>query len=219
MTDDVNTRRKYDSRRRQQQAERTRHDILEAAHALFVDRGYVGTTMTAIADAAEVAVETIYRGFGSKAALFEAVVEVAVAGGAQRAQRPVDERPAIRAVIDEPDPRRQIERYVATQPGIHERLGPLVVALRAAADVEEPLADVWDRLESQRLDGMGRFAQLLADHKALRPGISAEEARDVLWTLASHAVYEKLVELRGWTPERYQRWLTKTLTSALLTSA
>lgn len=219
MGDPVKTRRRYDSRRRQQQAERTRRDIVDAAHALFVDRGYVGTTMTAIADAAEVAVETIYRGFGSKAALFEAVVEVAVAGGAKRASRPVEERPAIRAVIDEPDPRRQIQRYVATQPGVHERLGPLVRTLKAAADVEEQLADVWERLEGQRLDGMGRFAQLLAERGALQEGLSVEMARDVLWTLNSHVVYEKLVEQRGWTPQRYEGWLTKTLIATLLTGS
>jgi AcrR family transcriptional regulator len=174
--------------------------------------------MTDIADAAEVAVETIYRGFGSKAALFAEVVEAAVAGGAQRAQRPIDQRPAIRAVMDEPDPRLQIERYVATQPGIHQRLGPLVHALRAAADVEEQLADVWERLENQRLDGMGRFAQLLADRGALQEDLSVEDARDVLWTLNSHDVYDKLVEQRGWTAQHYQRWLTDTLTFALLTS-
>lgn len=216
MSEDVKTRRKYDSRRRQQQAERTRNDIVESAHALFVDRGYLGTTMTEVAHAAEVAVETIYRGFGSKAALFAAVVEAAVAGGVHRAQRPVEERPAIRAVIDEPDPRQQIERYVATQPGIHERLGPLVHALRAAADVEEQLADVWERLENQRLEGMGRFAQLLAERGALPEDLSVDEARDVLWTLNSHDVYDKLVTQRGWTPKRYQHWLTDTLTSTLL---
>lgn len=218
MSEDVKTRRKYDSRRREQQAERTRHDIIKAAHPLFVDRGYAGTTMNAIADAAEVAVETIYRGLGSKAALFEAVVEAAVAGGAQRAQRPVEERPAVRAVIDEPDPLRQIEAYVATQPGIHDRLGPLVVALKAATDVEEQLAELWERLENQRLQGMGRFAQLLADRNALKPGMSVDEARDVLWTLCSHSVYEKLVERCGWSPQGYQAWLTDTLTSALLDS-
>jgi AcrR family transcriptional regulator len=216
MSDRVNTRRKYDSRRRQRQAERTRQDIVEAAHLLFAQLGYIGTTMSAIAHEAEVAVETIYRGFGSKAALFEAVVEAAVAGGAERASRPVEERPAIRAVIEEVDPRRQIQRYVATQPGIHERLGPLVRTLRAAADVEEALADVWERLERQRLDGMGRFARLLAERGALQGGLSVEEARDVLWTLNSHAVYEKLVDQRGWTPQRYERWLTNTLMSALL---
>lgn len=60
--------------------------------------------------------------------------------------------------------------------------------------------------------------EVIADRKALKPGMSVDEARDVLWTLNSHAVYEKLIEQRGWTPQRYQRWLTDTLASALLTT-
>ena len=40
-------------------------------------------------------VETIYRAYGSKAELFKAVVRAAVAGGATRAQVPVEQRPAI----------------------------------------------------------------------------------------------------------------------------
>lgn len=216
MDESVKTRRRYDSRRRREQAERTRQDIIEAAHELFTDRGYAATTMVDVAAAAEVAVETVYRAVGSKAALLEAVIEAAVAGGAARAQRLVQDRPAIRAVIDEPDPRRQLERYAATQPGIHARLGPLVRVLHAAADAEPSLAATWDYLEGQRLDGMERFARLLADRGSLRPGMSSDDARDVLWTLNSHAVYAKLVEHRGWTPQQYQDWLADTLAATLL---
>src|SRR5918994_6537291 len=111
-----NPRRRYDSTRRQAQAAQTRQDILDAAHQLFLERGYAGTTLAAIAQAAGVVVETIYRAYGSKAELFKAVVRAVVAGGADRAQVPVEQRPAIAAVIAETDPHRQLERYAATQP-------------------------------------------------------------------------------------------------------
>ena len=61
MSDDVKPRRRYDSTRRQAQAARTRQDILAAAHDLFLERGYAGTTLAAIAKAAGVVVETVYR--------------------------------------------------------------------------------------------------------------------------------------------------------------
>ncbi len=67
---DVKPRRRYDTRRRQAQAARTRQDILDAARRVFVEQGYTGATMGSIAQAAEVVVETIYRAFGSKAGLF-----------------------------------------------------------------------------------------------------------------------------------------------------
>jgi AcrR family transcriptional regulator len=216
MSEEVKPRRRYDSRRRQAQAAQTRQDILAAARDAFLERGYARTTLATVAQAAGVVVETIYRGFGGKAGLFKAVVEAAVAGGIDRAQVPVDQRPAIRSLIDETDPRRQMEGYADTQPGIHARVGPLMRVLAGAAATDPELAKVLQEMEDFRLAGMGRFAQLLADRGALRPDLSVEHARDVLWTLASHATYDQLVTQRGWPPEQYQTWLAETLCQALL---
>jgi AcrR family transcriptional regulator len=216
MGDLVKPRRRYDSRRRQEQVAQTRRDILAAAGALFRQGGYGGTSMPAIATEAGVVVETIYRAFGSKARLFKAVVEAAVAGGSARADVPVEERPAIRAVIDEPDPRRQVALYAATQPGIHRRSGPLLRALRGAAAVDPDLRGLWDEIEAGRLAGQGRFAGMLAERGVLRPGVSVEQARDLVWTLCSLAVHDLFVVSRGWTSERYQEWLAAALTRELL---
>jgi hypothetical protein len=153
-------------------------------------------------------VETIYRGFEGKPGLVEAAVEAAVAGGTQRVERPVEQRPAIRAVIDEPDPHRKLERYAVTQPGIHERLGPLYRTLAEAAAMEPDLESIRDdELEMQRLDGMGRFAQHCWSRAALRRGMSVDEARDILWSINSHEVRRMLVTERGWSPQQYRDWL------------
>ena len=216
MSEIVKPRRRYDSRRRQEQAAQTRGDILAAAGTLFRDRGYVATSMPLIATESGVVVETVYRAFGSKAALFRAVMEAVLAGGATRAEIPVEERPAIRAVIEEQDPRRQIELYVATQPGIHRRSGPLLRALLGAVDTDPELKALWDEMEAWRLEGQGRFVRMLVERGRLRPGLSFEEARDVLWTLCSLAVHDLLVVARGWTSERYEAWLTAALTRQVL---
>ena len=216
MSEDVKPRRRYDSTRRQAQAAQTRQDILAAAHQLFLDHGYAGTTLTSVARAAGVVVETIYRAYGSKAELFKSVVRTAVAGGAARAQVAVEQRPAIAAVIAETDPHRQFELYAATQPGIHARAGPLLRVLIGAAATDPELAELWAQIEQERLNGMGRFAQLLADQGALRPDLSVEEARDLLWTLNSLAVHDLLVVQRGWSSERYRDWLAGAMTRELL---
>jgi AcrR family transcriptional regulator len=216
MSEEVKTPRRYDSPRRRAQAAQTRRDIIAAAHQVFLDRGYAGSTLAAIAEAAGVVVETIYRAFGSKAGLFKAVLEAAVAGGVERAEIPPDQRPAIKAVIAETNPRRQLELYARTQPGIHGRMGPLVKVLAGAAAADADLAVVARQLDEVRLAGMGGFAHLLAEHGALRPGLPVDEARDVMWTLASHPVYDLLVNERGWAPERYRDWLADTLARSLL---
>lgn len=194
----------------------TRRKIVEAAEPLFLERGYPGSTMSAIADAAGVVVETVYRAFGSKAALFGAVVEAALAGGVERAETPVEQRPAIAALIAEQDPHRQVTMYAATQPGIHRRAGPLLRAVRDAAGIDQEVRRVWDELEGQRYAGQRRFAELLASRGVLRATRTLDEAADLIWTLCALAVHDMLVVERGWSPQQYQAWLTEALTCGLL---
>jgi AcrR family transcriptional regulator len=218
MADDVKTRRRYESPRRQEQAAQTRREIITAAGRLFRDRGY-DVPMPAIADEAGVVVETIYRIFGTKAGLFRAVIEALLAGGPSRAERPVEERPAIRAIIDEPDAVRQIDRFAAIQPGLHRRAGPLLRALRDARSRDPELARIWDELEAERLHGQGRFVVHLANQGALRPDRPVEELKAVLWALCSQAVHDLFVIDRGWSAERYQAWLAEALRRELLEPA
>lgn len=216
MNDEVKTRRRYDSPHRREQAAATRRKVIAAAQPLFLEHGYAGTTMAAIARDAGVVVETVYRSFGSKSGLFAAVVEAALAGGVERAEVPVEERPAIAAIIAEPDPAKQVALYAGTQPGIHRRGGPLLRAVRDAAAVDPEVARVWSELEAWRYDGQGRMVGLLASRGALREGLSVVTASDLTWTLCSLAVHDLLVVERGWTYEQYERWLTDALTGALL---
>jgi AcrR family transcriptional regulator len=216
MEPSVKPRRKYDSRRRREQASQTRRDIEAGANKLFRERGYVGTSMPAIASEAGVVVETIYRSFGSKARLFKAVLEAALAGGSERAEASPEERPAIRAVIAESNPHRKLELYVATQPGVHGRSGRLYRVLVSAADSDPELREVLDGLEARRLQGLGALALQLGESHALRSDLSVEQARDIIWTLCSTPVHDLLVWRRGWTSEGYRDWLTAALQRELL---
>jgi AcrR family transcriptional regulator len=215
MTDDVKRRRAYNSPRRVLQAEQTRREIINAAGRRFRADGY-GAPMTAIAADSGVAVETVYRIFGTKTGLFRAVVEALLAGGVTRAEVPVAERPAIRAIRDAPDPRRKVALYAATQPGIHRRAGPLLRALRDARASDPELSRLWEELEAWRLAGQGKFVAVLAEDGGLRSDRSVAEATDIVWTLCSLAVHDHLVQERGWSDERYEAWLTAALTRELL---
>jgi type VI protein secretion system component VasF len=62
------------------------------------------------------------------------------------------------------------------------------------------------------------MAGMLAERGLLRPGLSADDARDIVWTLCSLAVYDLLVVERGWSSERYQEWLSSSLAAGLLPS-
>lgn len=216
MSGAATPRRGYDSTRRRQQATATRHRIVKASAALFVAHGYTGTTIPAIAAAAEVAVETVYRSAEGKAGLLAAAVQAALAGGAERAETPVEDRVGIRRVTQESDPRRQLAAYAHTQPGVWSRVGPLLRVLDSAAPADPQLQRLQEQLARQRLDGMRRLAGLLDSLGRLRPGVPAATAADIIWTLCAQANFEALVVHRGWSHLEYETWLTDMLVAALL---
>ena len=94
-------KRRYDATRRRQAADRTRAAILDAARALFTERGYAATPMTAIADRAGVAVDTVYASAGRKPELARLLIETAISG-TDRAI-PAEQREYVRAIQAAPD--------------------------------------------------------------------------------------------------------------------
>ncbi|MCK6211400.1 TetR/AcrR family transcriptional regulator; helix-turn-helix transcriptional regulator [Georgenia sp. EYE_87] len=216
MSDSTRPRRRYDAPVRRERAARTRAAVVEAAARVFVERGYAGATMVQIAAEAGVAVETVYRSADGKAALLEAAVQAALAGGAERASIRVEDRPGIRRVIGEQDPRRQLWLYASTQPGVWSRAGDLLRVLDAAASSEPQLAALRLAHDRQRHDGLLRFARLLGERGHLREGMSAERAADILWTVCAQANYDSLVRACGWSHDEYRTWLADTLAGALL---
>ncbi len=216
MSREARPKRRYDASGRRRQAEATRARVVDAASRVFLAHGYAGATIPAIAAEAGVALQTVYRAAPGKAGLLAAAVEVAVAGGFERSQRPVEGRPAIRAIVDELDPRRQLALYARTQPGIWSRVGPLLRVLEAAAASEPDLRRLQQEQDAQRHAGLTRFTQVLHERGALRAELTPQRAADLLVTLGSHATYQSLVITRGWTHEQYEAWLADTLQHCLL---
>lgn len=216
MSEPARPKRRYDGSRRREHATQTRTKIIDAAARVFLERGYAGSTIPAIATEAGVAVETVYRSASGKAGLLAAAVQAALAGGVERAEIPVEQREGIRRVIEEPDPRQQLAAYAATQPGVWSRVGPLLRVLDAAATTDPALVQLKETHARQRLNGLRRFAGLLEQTNALRPGLTAARAADLIWTICAQANYDALVTARGWSDKEYRDWLTETLVSALL---
>lgn len=207
-------RRKYDGSGRRARAERTLDDVVDAAGRLFVEHGFAGTTISDIAAAAHVSPETIYKGFGSKAAVMAAVVRAVIRGDADAT--PLRERGVIAEIRDEPDPRRALALYGRLLTTVQPRLAPIMAAMREAARSDPELEATLRRLEADRLDGMTEFASMLARHGSLRSGVSTRAAADILWTYNSPELYELLVLRRGWSAARYGRWIADQLAAALL---
>ncbi|MFF5293978.1 TetR/AcrR family transcriptional regulator [Paractinoplanes globisporus] len=209
-------RRVYDNTRRAEQARLTRRGILDAARELLVDRGPAAVTMRDVAAHAGVSVETVYKTFGTKAALIKDVYDVTLAGDDEPI--PMIDRPEIQAVFAASDPRDKIARYATTARLVGERVGPLLAKLLAGARGGDPdLSRFRETINQERMAGAGGFVRHLAVTGGLRADLDPDRATDIVWTLISPEVYELLVSDRGWSPDEYEQWLTRTLTDSLTT--
>jgi AcrR family transcriptional regulator len=188
--------------------------VVDAAHQLFLERGFAATTMPDIASAAGVSVQTVYKAFPNKARLAKAVFDVAIAGDDDPV--PMLERAALSSVRDEPDAQAELRLYGEFLTEVAPRHVPVQLVIRDAAATDVEARTVWAELQAERLKGMTMFARALHDEGHLRPGISTNEARDVLWTYNSAELFQLLVIERGWAPRRYGRWVADALIAALL---
>ena len=206
--------RRYDASRRREQARATRRAVLDVARDLFLEQGYARTTIAAVAAGAGVSVETVYKAFGNKPGLVKAVFDVAVVGDDEPV--PMLQREFVQRNLAEPDPRRKLEAYGEHLAVTAPRVGPIQLVVKEAAATDPGAAAVWEQLQEERLTGMTAFARSLHEGGHLREGVSLEEARDVLWAHISVELWELLVRLRGWSDERYGRWVAHQLIAALL---
>lgn len=204
------TRRAYHSPLRADQAQQTRRRVLESARRLFVDHGYAGTTVAAVADEAGVSPETIYVSLGGKRGLLEGVMDIT--GPHDTA---ADDDTWWHMVAQLPTASERLAKMVEYSCRVLARTRPIHAIIRGAADKEAFAAALGRRLLQERLTNQtDRISHYLSGD--LSPGLSIAEAGERYCALASPDVYHLLtVELR-WTAEHHQNWLTNLLHTELL---
>jgi len=208
----VNTQRRYDSSGRRERARQTRDQITDIARDLFLSGGYADTTVAAIAAAARVSVETIYKGFGGKPGLVRAIIERGLAG---EGPIPAEQR-SDRIRDTELDPRRILTAWGAFTAELAPRVAPILLLARDAAAGDPELTATLEQVSAARLERMTVNARGLLTAGHIRPGITAGQAADLMWAYTSPELYELLVIRRGWPAEQYGQFIAQALIAALL---
>jgi AcrR family transcriptional regulator len=175
--------------------------------------GFRPTTIAAIAAHAGVSAESIYKGFGTKAALAKAVFDVVIAGDDEPV--PVAERLGMQAMRGEPDVRRKIAMFVGGLAQRQARSARVQILIRDGRHVDDSLAPIWAKLNDEGLVGMTMLGRHLLDSGQLRDGIDLDGVRDVLWDYLAIDTYERLVLSQGWPLERYSHWLARAIKNAI----
>jgi len=214
VTTSVNRGRSVDGKDRQARTRLARAAVIEAARALFLERGYAGTTIEAISDLSDVPPATVYRLFASKLGILKQLLDVSIAGDDDAV--PLEDRPRVRALVAESDPRKQLAGFAGICRGIMSRTEPIYRILVSAAGSDPDAAALLARQTRQRQQGQGGIAGLLARAGALKPGLRERDAADIIHALMSPEVYRLLVGDRGWHPDQYELWLQDILIGQLL---
>jgi AcrR family transcriptional regulator len=204
----------FDGKRGQARTRLARAAVIDAARTLFLERGYVGTTIEAISALSDVPPATVYRLFSSKRGILKAVLDVSIVGDHEAV--PLADRPHVRSLFADPDPKNQLAGLVGITAQVNSRTAPIYRILVSAADSDPDAAALLDEQTRQRQQGQGQIARSLARAGTLSPKLRERDAADIIHALMSPEVYRLLVLDRGWQLERYERWLTEALIDQLL---
>ena len=201
-------KRKYVSAVRAEAAGRSRRRVLDAAAWLFGRRGIDGVTMAQIAARATVSVPTVYALFKSKEGILHAILESALFGPAFQAAR---------ARLDGVgDPVVLIELSAAVARAIYESERTALGLMRGASAFSPALRQAEQAFEDLRYSMQEARVRLLFDEGKAMPGLELDDARRILWMYTGRDVYRMLVQEGGWSPDKYEAWLARTLVTSLV---
>lgn len=184
----------------------TKAQIASAARALFASKGYVGTTIAAIAEAADIPAPTIYSAFGSKTAILRAI--------AWRVADTLDIDRAHEEALAQPDPRDGLRRAANIQRRQFEQMYDVIDIYQEAARTDPDIATDMHTIAANRERAFRRHVEAIASH--LAPGVSVDEGVAIYLTLVLPEVYRTLVIERGWTTDGYENWLANALITQLM---
>ena len=188
--------RTYSSDLRTERARLNRAAVTDAAHAMFLSRGWVATTMADVASAAGLTRQTVYQQFDGKLALLDGCIDSALSNGLDSPVRQLPDYEKMGTGTFE-------ERLVAGAAwlrGAHERSAAIQHVLDEAAVVDPVAAQRLSVREKTRWDENRWAAGLILG------GPPPDIVVDAMWLLTARSVWLRLTRERGWTSEQWEQW-------------
>jgi AcrR family transcriptional regulator len=187
----------------------TRQSVIAAARRLFSERGYAGSSIEAIAEAAGVAVPTVYAAFGNKRSILRALLAAVVD---DERPRPVAERMREEAA-GVPDPATRVQKMMRLLVSLTAQSAEVLPIIRGAAAMDPEIQSLLDEV----------YARIYMDCQTaarLAIGVASDDARtrglaDVTFALTSSDLFDLLTGKRGWSVAEYERWAIQTVTAEL----
>ncbi len=157
---------------------------------------------------------TVFNSVGGKVALLKLALDWAIVGDDEPIA--LADRPVIKAILAESDPRQALMLWVQSVADVAARLSPLGEVLVAAADIDPAAAQLRAEASRNRMQGATAFIRHLASLDGLAAGVTEQRAAELCWALTDGQLYRLLVAQRGWSTADFSRWLSASLAAALL---
>jgi AcrR family transcriptional regulator len=206
--------RPYRSALRDEQSRATRRRIVDAGAELFVERGYVPTTIDAIAERAGVSRRTVFNAVGGKATVLKLAFDWTLAGDDEPVA--IGDRPEVRRLMQDADPAALLDGWIAMNAAIARRLAPLHHVLVVAADADPDAAALLATTDQQRAQGARAVIDRLAELGGLRPELDPAEAAAIADVLIDPMPHQRLVRFYRWSFETYAGYLQRIAAASLL---
>jgi AcrR family transcriptional regulator len=197
-------------RRREARAHETRSRIASAALHLFLNRGYVSTTIESIASEARVAPATIYQAFGTKQAVLAAALDAAITGHDEPG--PLLARKWVTTASRHRDPRRRLAAVTRGAARVAGQTAALKEVMRDAAATDPGVLELIREDHRRRRETQRALVGLAIGDARLRPGMTLERAADTFFLLVNSDAYRLATSLLGWSHHQWQRWLVDVIT-------
>jgi TetR/AcrR family transcriptional regulator, regulator of autoinduction and epiphytic fitness len=194
---------------REEQARETRAAMINAATVLFLEKGYAGTSIRAVAERARVGEQTVYRVFGNKPTLLRDAILAAVSGSDSDDENWDFDR-LISAVRAGATPLERLRVVGEWSAGTYERgSADLEEIVFAAAQTDSRLEELAEFIREQRYRSVRALVEAVAGEAGPPPEMDLDDIADFIYATWSGPVYRQLVGDRGWTTERYITWCVR----------
>ncbi len=169
------------------------------ARELFAARGYFATKVDDIADKARVAPATVYAVTGGKYGLLTELIRIWTTD-------PMVETTTAH-MVEMNDPVAIIRELAAGSRRMREQYEDIMRVVLATAPHDQAIAKALRGATLVYRKAFIPVAERLAKLHALRQGIDAASAIDLLWFYFGYTSYFTLHDDNGWSYERAERWL------------
>ena len=203
-------------RRREEHARHKRQRVVDAALGLFLEHGYMATTIEAIARKAAVAPATVYQAFGTKQAILARILDQTIAGDGGPAA--LLDRDWVKQASRHPDPRQRLALVIRHTSQVAARTAPIKEVMRDAAAADPAVRQLIRDDDQRRYITQQALVDLVTGEDSLRPGCDRDQAAATFFALVNSHSYQLLATHLGWSPADWQQWLTGVLDRELFGS-